>query len=169
MGYWPRKNDIYNTMKCAKSEGVWILSKATVYKRGVQLPLKTWWLFLSSVWRPPHSFLRSCKVSCSSSPATSLTERLPEDEGKKRMKDKSEEQSDKGREVVYRCHTHQYINVLLHRSAEILFMRHYRGGKKASETADWLESISSVVFERGRTMTAAWHRLSENAPGVKGW
>lgn len=47
----------------------------------VLLPLKTWWLFLRSVWRPPHSFFKSCRVSCSNSPATSLTERLPDREG----------------------------------------------------------------------------------------
>lgn len=40
-------------------------------------PLKTWWLFLSSVWRPPHSFLSSRRVGGSSSPAARLTGRLP--------------------------------------------------------------------------------------------
>lgn len=56
----------------------------------VLLPLKTWWLFLSSVWRPPHSFFRSCRVSCCNSLATSLTERLPgdkeNDEGQDRQR-----------------------------------------------------------------------------------
>ena len=73
----PQKHKLYFSSKFGLES---VSTGSDVKKCGVGLPLKTWWLFLSSVWRPPHSFFRSCRVSCSSSPATSLTERLPEED-----------------------------------------------------------------------------------------
>lgn len=102
-------------------------------KSGVQLPLKTWWLFLSSVWRPPHSFFRSCRVSCFNSLATSLTERLPEDEEKWWKIRQTKEQ-----EEVFQCYFHQY-------SAHTASGRHrnyLQNRKTASDKADWFESMS---------------------------
>lgn len=143
------------------------------YKRVVQLPLKTWWLFLSSVWRPPHSFFRSCSVSCSNSPATSLTERLPEEEGggrRKGWKMRAKNRETKEQEEVCRCYIHQYINTLLQACTEIIFIHHYWVRKKRPIQLIGLSRCQQLsFFERGRATTAAWHRLRENVPGAKGW
>ncbi len=120
---------------------IWTSSE-DLYKRAVRLPLKTWWLFFSSVWRPPHSFFRSCRVSCSNSPATSLTERLPEEEGGRRgtgdggrgmrkgWKMRAKNRETKKQEEVCRCYVHQYINTLLQAGTEIIFIHRYGVRKK---------------------------------------
>lgn len=107
---------------------------SNVEKCAVKLPLKTWWLFLRSVWRPPHSFFRSRRVSCPSIPATWLTERLPED-------DQSETNNEtrqlrKEQEEVYWFHNHQCINTVLQQA-----QRSFSSIKTGPDATAWLESI----------------------------
>lgn len=131
-------------------------------------PLKTWWLFLRSVWRPPHSFFRSCRVSCSNSPATSLTVRLPEEEGGRRRrrgwKMRAKNRETKEQEEVCRCYIHQYINTLLQACTEIIFSHHYRVRKKHPIQLIGLETMSAVVFLR-----EAEPRLRCDIVSVKMW
>lgn len=64
----------------------------------------------------------------------------------------------KKQEGVYRCYIHQYINTLLRACTEIISRHHQSARKRHPIQLDWLESMSAV-----------WHCLGENAPGVKGW